>query len=137
MSPYLSLSGSRLLICRFLSRIHLPEPFHKLMADDDSPIKDFYPLEFQIDMNGKKMLWQGVALLPFVDAQRLKEQMRIVSTDLSDDEVSRNTLGTDTIFVGKDHQLYDYIEGLYTKRKVTEVSLLSLVLPLEIFNLFT
>lgn len=93
------------------------------MIEDDSPIIDFYPLEFQIDMNGKKMLWQGVALLPFVDAERLKEQMKIVSTDLSDDEVSRNTRGTDTIFVGKDHQLYDYIEGLYTKRKVVDVSI--------------
>lgn len=114
------------------SRIHLPEPFQKLMIDDDSPIKDFYPLEFEIDMNGKKMLWQGVALLPFVDAQRLKDQMATVYNGLSEAEVVRNTMGTDTMFVGKDHLLYDYIEGLYTKRKVVEVRIIASSAPLSL-----
>jgi len=32
----------------------VPKPFRKLMCDADSPIKDFYPEEFEVDMNGKK-----------------------------------------------------------------------------------
>ncbi|KAJ7047660.1 exoribonuclease 2, partial [Mycena alexandri] len=55
------------------SRKHIPEIFHKLMLDARSPLRgatgaaDFYPDEFMIDMNGKKMAWQGVALLSFID----------------------------------------------------------------------
>jgi 5'-3' exoribonuclease 2 len=49
----------------------LPPPWQNLMLDDDSPIIDFYPTDFKIDLNGKKFSWQGVALLPFVDKHRL------------------------------------------------------------------
>jgi 5'-3' exoribonuclease 2 len=41
------------------SRTLLPKAFQSLMVDEDSPIIDFYPEDFQIDMNGKKLLWQG------------------------------------------------------------------------------
>lgn len=104
------------------SRIHLPEPFQPLMLDEDSVIKDFYPEEFEIDMNGKKFLWQGVALLPFIDPVRLLAAMAGKYPALSEGEIFRNTLGSDTLFVSQDHPLYDYLEGLYTKRKVKEVS---------------
>lgn len=92
------------------------------MTDPDSPIIDFYPEEFSIDMNGKKMLWQGVALLPFIDPARLLEAMGTRYPQLTEAEVERNTKGEDVLFVGAEHPLYDYLEGLYTKRKVIEVS---------------
>lgn len=49
------------------------------MTDGDSPIKHFYPLNFDIDLNGKKFAWQGVALLPFVDEKLLLKTLRDVS----------------------------------------------------------
>lgn len=90
------------------------------MTESDSPIIDFYPEEFHIDMNGKKMLWQGVALLPFIDEKRLLDAMSEKYPHLSDFEIQRNERGKDVILVGNKHPLYDYIEGLYGKKKAKE-----------------
>ena len=94
------------------------------MTEPESPIIDFYPKEFHIDMNGKKMLWQGVALLPFIDPVRLLDAMGQKYPELTEFENSRNEMGTDTIIVGSKHPLFDYLEGLYGKRKAKEVSLM-------------
>jgi len=114
--PYEQLMG----VFPAASRFHIPAPFQGLMIDDESPIIEFYPEEFHIDMNGKKMLWQGVALLPFIDPARLLAAMAERYPELTEDEVFRNTMGNDTLFVSAEHPLHAYLEGLYTKRKVLE-----------------
>ncbi|CAE6409322.1 unnamed protein product [Rhizoctonia solani] len=80
--PYEQLMG----VFPAASRVHIPMPFQSLMTDEDSPIIDFYPTEFEIDMNGKKMVWQGVALLPFIDEKRLLGAMAERYPRLTDDE---------------------------------------------------
>ncbi|XP_066532870.1 5'-3' exoribonuclease 2 [Hoplias malabaricus] len=91
----------------------LPTTWRALMTDPESSIIDFYPEDFAIDLNGKKYAWQGVALLPFVDERRLREALADVYPDLSPEEVRRNSLGSDVIFVGKSHPLCDFIQELY------------------------
>ncbi|XP_027011212.1 5'-3' exoribonuclease 2 [Tachysurus fulvidraco] len=91
----------------------LPPTWRELMSNPDSPIIDFYPEDFAIDLNGKKYAWQGVALLPFVDELRLRAALEKVYPDLSLEEVRRNSLGSDVFFVGKTHPLFDFIEELY------------------------
>ncbi|KAI5609426.1 5'-3' exoribonuclease 2 isoform X1 [Silurus asotus] len=101
----------------------LPPTWRELMSDPDSPIIDFYPEDFAIDLNGKKFAWQGVALLPFVDERRLRAALEKVYPDLSPDEARRNSLGSDVVFVGKSHPLCDFIEELYRSesREGTEI----------------
>ncbi|XP_048371455.1 5'-3' exoribonuclease 2 isoform X2 [Sphaerodactylus townsendi] len=91
----------------------LPTSWRKLMTDPESSIIDFYPEDFAIDLNGKKFAWQGVALLPFVDERRLRAALAEVYPDLTSEEIRRNSLGGDVIFVGKHHKLHDFIHELY------------------------
>ncbi|KAL0949870.1 hypothetical protein HGRIS_009904 [Hohenbuehelia grisea] len=99
------------------SRQHIPESFHSLMTNEDSSIKDFYPETFEIDMNGKKMAWQGVALLPFIDETRLLTAMNEHYPKLTEDEVRRNRWGNNVIFASNEHPVYPFYESLYGKRK--------------------
>jgi 5'-3' exoribonuclease 2 len=91
------------------------------MIDEDSPILDFYPEDFDIDMNGKKMAWQGVALLPFIDQTRLLDALRSKEDHLTDDEKRRNTWGDNIMFISEGHALYDPFCQLYTLKAVTKV----------------
>ena len=45
------------------------------MYDDNSPILDFYPLEFEQDLNGKKQDWEAIVKIPFIDEARLLHAM--------------------------------------------------------------
>jgi 5'-3' exoribonuclease 2 len=103
------------------SKQHIPAVFHDLMTEPTSPIADFYPTSFQVDMNGKKMLWQGVALLPFIDEKRLLGAMAERYPGLTEDEVRRNSWGSDAMYVSDGHRLYPFFESLYGKRKDKEV----------------
>uniref|UniRef100_A0A672FH58 5'-3' exoribonuclease n=1 Tax=Salarias fasciatus TaxID=181472 RepID=A0A672FH58_SALFA len=92
----------------------LPETWRNLMSSPDSSIIDFYPDDFAIDLNGKKYAWQGECrLVTFVDERRLRAALADVYPDLTVEEVKRNSLGSDVLFVGKSHPLADFIHELY------------------------
>ncbi|KAI9677301.1 MAG: 5'-3' exoribonuclease 2 [Trizodia sp. TS-e1964] len=99
------------------SRHAIPEVFHDLMTDGDSEIIDFYPEDFQIDLNGKKFAWQGVALLPFIDETRLLKAMEKKYPLLSAEEAARNALGKDVLLVSDNHPLYDELASKFYSKK--------------------
>lgn len=97
---------------------HVPAPWAKLMSDPDSPIIDFYPEDFKIDLNGKKFAWQGVALLPFVDEKRLFKALEPYYSKLSDAEIKRNIRGDDRLYVSMNNSGYGKVTSLY-KQKIS------------------
>ena len=54
------------------------------MYEDASPIIDFYPIDFEQDMNGKKQEWEAVVKIPFIDEKRLLSAMACTLTSVSD-----------------------------------------------------
>ncbi|KAJ1987342.1 5'-3' exoribonuclease 2 [Dimargaris cristalligena] len=97
------------------SRSCLPPAFANLMVDPKSPILDFYPLDFKLDMNGKSKIWKAVALLPFIDEKRLLEAMKPLEDTLSDDEKIRNSLNEPRLLVGPQNALHSALYDLYSR----------------------
>ncbi|XP_025103887.1 5'-3' exoribonuclease 2-like [Pomacea canaliculata] len=95
------------------SKKHIPPSWQTLMCDPNSPIIDFYPVNFKVDLNGKKYAWQGVALLPFVDEKRLHAALEQVYPDLTNEEKKRNIWGADRLFLSVNNPAYAFLEGLY------------------------
>ena len=46
------------------------------MSDPNSSILDFYPQDFEQDLNGKKQDWEAVVKIPFIDEERLLRAMK-------------------------------------------------------------
>ena len=96
----------------------IPEVFRSLMTDEDSDIQDFYPEDFPIDLNGKKFAWQGVALLPFIDAKRLLSAMERRYPLLSAEDAARNEVGKDVLIMSDRHPLYnEIVSNFYSKKQ--------------------
>jgi len=62
----------------------LPKEHRKLMNDPDSPLKDFYPNDVVVDMNGEKFAWRGVSLLPFIQEKRLLNIVKPLEATLTE-----------------------------------------------------
>ncbi len=81
------------------SRNALPAPFRGLMVSQDSPIIDYYPTDFELDLNGKRNDWEAVILIPFIEEKRLLQAVGTVDVSkLTEAERRRNMLGKTQLF---------------------------------------
>lgn len=69
------------------------------MTNPHSPIVDFYPPGFEMDMEGKRAEWEAIVLIPFINQQRLlAAEASIPPGSLTDAERTRNQPGSILIF---------------------------------------
>lgn len=58
----------------------LPAAYHELMTSATSELREFYPKDFETDLNGKKHDWEAIVLIPFIDevsiVQSLSDYMK-------------------------------------------------------------
>ncbi|AMD19148.1 HBR247Wp [Eremothecium sinecaudum] len=92
----------------------LPPVFRGMMSDPDSEIIDFYPEDFPIDMNGEKMSWKGLPLLPFIDENRLREAVARRYPLLTPEERARNVKRDDVLLISNKNVHYEtFISTIY------------------------
>ena len=121
--PYEQLMG----VLPAASNHAIPKVFHPLMTDEDSEIIDFYPEEFDLDLNGKKQSWKAVVLLPFIDEKRLLSAMGTKYPLLTDDERARNAVGKDALVVAESNPMYDdLLHEFYSKKAKHETEAVKL-----------
>lgn len=80
------------------SRAHVPECYKKLMTDPSSELIDYYPPNFETDLNGKNQEWEAVVLIPFIEEKRLLAALSKMDAELTNDEKSRNVHGPMYVF---------------------------------------
>ncbi|KAI3700863.1 hypothetical protein L2E82_45504 [Cichorium intybus] len=83
----------------------LPPSYQSLMTADHSSILDFYPDDFDVDMDGKRFLWQGICKLPFIEEERLLAETKKIEKELNEEEAKRNTANADKLFVNGSENL--------------------------------
>ncbi|KAK5728245.1 exonuclease II Exo2 [Elasticomyces elasticus] len=94
----------------------VPQVYWPLMTDPNSPIIDFYPRDFELDMNGKKQEWEAVVKIPFIDEERLLSAMATKDDMLSPAEKKRNEFGVSLKFVydgGIDYTYPSSLPGIF------------------------
>jgi 5'-3' exoribonuclease 1 len=106
--PYQQLMG----VLPDRSKRIVPTVYHDLMTDVSSPIIDFYPRDFELDKNGKKMDWEAVVKIPFIDERRLLNAMGPRDALLSQAEKDRNEFGVSLKFSYSPDASYTYPSSL-------------------------
>ena len=76
----------------------LPSPICDLFTDKKSPLKKYYPEEFNIDLSGKKNDWEGVVLLPMVNYDDVKNAYESLINKVEKTELKRNMLGKSFVY---------------------------------------
>ncbi|XP_058087798.1 5'-3' exoribonuclease 3-like isoform X1 [Magnolia sinica] len=79
----------------------VPEAYRNLMTCSESNIIDFYPTDFEVDTDGER----AKSLLKFIDVKRLLLEIEKLENKLKDEEVRRNTVAHEMIFVQASHDL--------------------------------
>ena len=59
----------------------IPLPLCDLLTSEQSPIKEFYPTEFEVDLSGKRRDWEGTVILPMINFRKIEDEyLRFIQT---------------------------------------------------------
>ncbi|XP_047224716.1 5'-3' exoribonuclease 1 isoform X2 [Girardinichthys multiradiatus] len=90
----------------------LPEGYRDLMTSPNSPIIEYYPLDFKTDLNGKQQEWEAVVLIPFIDETCLLAAMEPFTNNLTKEEKARNRHSECAMYSYDPDMIFTYTSSL-------------------------
>lgn len=64
--------------------------------------EQFYPLTFDMDLNGRSMPWESIILIPFIDETQLLDHQRELAAEgklvMDQKDIDRNTMGVEKMY---------------------------------------
>ncbi|XP_003702478.2 5'-3' exoribonuclease pacman [Megachile rotundata] len=114
----------------------LPSAFQPLLTEEQSPIIDYYPMDFETDLNGKTLEWEAVILIPFIDATRLVDAMAPHYDKLTPEEKARNKHGPMYCYTHTEENLgvykaVEYFPDIISHAKALAINREDLIVPEE------
>jgi 5'-3' exonuclease len=76
----------------------IPGPLKNLLTDENSPIKNFYPNEFTIDLSGKRYEWEGIVILPIINFEFIKREYLKIIKFFPEQSLKRNIKGKSFLY---------------------------------------
>uniref|UniRef100_A0A803LXP1 Uncharacterized protein n=1 Tax=Chenopodium quinoa TaxID=63459 RepID=A0A803LXP1_CHEQI len=115
----------------------LPTVYQDLMTNSCSSIVEFYPIDFEVDVDGKRFLWQGICKLPFIDEKKLLNATKLAEVKLRESEAIRNVQTTNKSFT-RDSNSFKGDLGCYLQQQTTiedDIMCFNFELPAERFQI--
>ena len=75
----------------------LPKQLGNLLINE-SPLTSYCPLDFKIDLAGKRKEWEGIALLPIINFDQFHQEYTKAIEDIDTRDARRNILGKSYIY---------------------------------------
>lgn len=66
----------------------LPKKYRSLMISDESNLGDLFPDTFELDVYNKDMYWQCIPILPYLDINRIEEELNRIEEDKNDRKIN-------------------------------------------------
>lgn len=76
----------------------LPNAVSQLQTEVSSPIAQFYPDEFEVDLAGKRRDWEAIVLLPMIDFRELHATYMSVKPMIPVNDRKRNIVGKTFVY---------------------------------------
>ena len=76
----------------------IPKPLCDLLTDENSPLKNYCPKEFEIDIGGKRKEWEGTVILPFIDFNLVRSHYLKNLSKIDKRDLKRNVKGKTFIY---------------------------------------
>ena len=75
----------------------LPRSYQKLMTDPDSPLIEYFPMDYELDTLYKRYYWQCTPILPIINFTNIVEASKGAYINKHDKE--RNKLGKANVYM--------------------------------------